>query len=675
MVLNQNENILNADMFEKGLFWIARKNHEFALDALLVCHRNGFRAKEIEDIIRNNCYRPWRSQHEENYRNNIELLRNYPHISLMDYPGFNQLDYEFIPYSSSNFIVFDRKKGEYTSNFDSTINLDFSELSIDETCFFIDEFRTDNIVKCEEITRDPAPYLWSKVPLFLYYNDQKDFIEFLQLIDLKPILEPERAVFLFGMAELKQHFQDLQAMLPSRLFNVQPNDEILEFFHEHHQYIKLELDRINQSLDAYYGPLGKKEILANLQNRKPRILFHTCLFTTALQYFVRDCVVACDNLGIPNKVLIEKSNIHRVSNPVLVTAIDEFKPDIVFLIDHFRTEFTVPDNVIYVSWIQDLINVVTAPETPASIGPLDFILNAFISDRRILLDLGYPNESIIEGSLSANPNIYKKYDIDREEERRYSSDICLFSNAGNPETGLKTFLEYVADSPIYPALEKLSKEAYREMYEAFYNEQIIYSQKDFKAFLARCFEINNITANDTALNYLADRWRDEVGFRILRSIPIEWLHERGYNMKIWGSEWLDHPLLHKYAQGVAANGETLSRIINCSKIVLGTNPAATLHPRVFETIMSDSFYIAYGVPEEDDVVNIRPFLKEDQEIVFAHSREDLYQKIDYYLENETARQKIVRAGKEKIMASLTYEVMMTRLLDEIKQKLQERGDA
>ncbi len=71
------------------------------------------------------------------------------------------------------------------------------------------------------------------------------------------------------------------------------------------------------------------------------------------------------------------------------------------------------------------------------------------------------------------------------------------------------------------------------------------------------------------------------------------------------------------------------------------------HPRVFETILSGSFYIGMKIPEEYDAANITHFLKEGEDIVFAYGKDDLYKKIDYYLEHEDERKRIVENRQEK----------------------------
>lgn len=659
------------DLFQRGMFWLERQDNEFAVESLLECYRAGINKQEIESIILKDLYFPYQDQYKKNYTHNIELLREYPHIYRSDYPDFDKLNYQFVCCSDTHFVIYDRSKNNFTFDFDLNIKQDLRACTNNEVALLVDEFRIGNMLACEEKTRNPQPYLWSRNPLYLYYRDFNDFVECLQLYNLEPLLASERIVFLFGMDELKQYCSDFQAVLPERLLNVQQNDdEVVKYFLSHNDHMREERIRLLRGIDDYYNNLDRGKLLENIQGGKPRILFITTRFSTALQYSTRDCALACEQLGISTHILIEKSNLHLHSDLSYFEVLHDFKPDIIFQIDHFRWERPqTPDNLVFVTWVQDPLPNVTSRESAARLKSLDFILNTYVTNIHFLLDYGYNQRAIIEGPIGANPYIYKNYSLSETEKEQYRSDICVFSNAGNPELGLNDVIQLIEGSPIAETLAKVFKSAYRDMYGAFYNGEIFYSLNDNIKFIKKYFDENLISAPQESIARIAEQWREQVAFRILRSVPLEWLHEKGYDIKLWGKEWTDHPVLSRYAQGVADNGETLSRIINASKIVLGTNPNISIHPRVFETILSNSFYLGYAIPEKQDWANIRKYLEEDEDIVFAYSREDLYKKIDYYLENEEARVKIFSNAQKKIMEHLTYEALMTRMLKELTDKL------
>lgn len=663
-----------SDLFTSAMFWLERKDYETALEALVECHRLGYKIEEIERIILGNYYIPYRNQHKQNYLKNIDLLRKYPYIYGRDYPIFDKLCYQFIPCSPTRYFIYDRDKHAFSSDFGLKMNLNLSHCEPNDVLMIKDEFSLSNILKCEEKTRDPDPFLWEKTPLFLFYQDFNEFVQYLQVFDFSLALGTERLVFLFGIDEVKQYFSDPQVLYPKFLLNARggQSDDVAQYITEQYNLKREATHELLDRVANYYSAISKDELLKSIKGGKPRILFTTSRFTTALQYYTRDCALACDQLDIPNQVLIEKSNLHRVSEHTWLKVLNDFKPDIIFTIDHFRWEIPcLPDNVIHIGWVMDVLPNITSQESASKIGSLDFVLNAFVSNTKFLLDFSYPPDAIIEAPVVANPYIYKNYSLNQKEKEVYSAAICAFSNSGNPQKGLDYLLHLISASPDYEILETIFKFAYQDMYESFYKEEIFYSLEDYRKFLFDHLQTYAINIPERTLDILAENWRQEIGYRILRSLPLEWLHEKGYDLKIWGSEWIDHPVLSIYAQGVAANGEPLSRIINACQIVIGTNPGISTHPRAFESILSNSFYLSYRIPEEDDWANIRQYLQEGQEIVFAYSREDLYQKVDYYLENEAARKKVTRKARKKILGNLTYEALISRVLKEIVLKLEE----
>lgn len=64
-------------------------------------------------------------------------------------------------------------------------------------------------------------------------------------------------------------------------------------------------------------------------------------------------------------------------------------------------------------------------------------------------------------------------------------------------------------------------------------------------------------------------------------------------------------------------------------------------------MLSGAFYMSNDVPDEEDVVNIRKIMTEDKNIVFFYNRQDLLQKIDFYLTHEPERKQMIEAGRRR----------------------------
>ena len=75
--------------------------------------------------------------------------------------------------------------------------------------------------------------------------------------------------------------------------------------------------------------------------------------------------------------------------------------------------------------------------------------------------------------------------------------------------------------------------------------------------------------------------------------------------------------------------------------------------------------------EENDDVDIRKILEVDKDVIMFYNREDLIQKLHYYLEHEEERQKMIERGRKAALEKMTYDILMKRVLKEIGERLEE----
>ena len=175
-----------------------------------------------------------------------------------------------------------------------------------------------------------------------------------------------------------------------------------------------------------------------------------------------------------------------------------------------------------------------------------------------------------------------------------------------------------------------------------------------------------------ALDYFVeDMWR-YFNDRVYRQMLVQWMLDAGFtNIKLWGNGWAMEEKYKEYAIGPAQNGETLSKIYQASKIVIGNNIMTTAAARAWETMLSGGFYMSNYIPEENDDVDIRKILEVDKDVIMFYNREDLIQKLHYYLEHEEERQKMIERGRKAALEKMTYDILMKRVLKEIGERLEE----
>lgn len=118
---NQEE---QQQLFERGIFWLKRNDFEVALNNLLDCYLGDYKKEQIIEAIMEYCYTPHKTHYEQNYNMNISLLRQYPYIYRKDFPSFDMLDYSFMKYSDTDYLVYNRKLEKISFRFDTTRKLD-----------------------------------------------------------------------------------------------------------------------------------------------------------------------------------------------------------------------------------------------------------------------------------------------------------------------------------------------------------------------------------------------------------------------------------------------------------------------------------------------------------------------------------------------------------------------
>ena len=131
---------------------------------------------------------------------------------------------------------------------------------------------------------------------------------------------------------------------------------------------------------------------------------------------------------------------------------------------------------------------------------------------------------------------------------------------------------------------------------------------------------------------------------------FEYLLDNGINLKIYGPEWNKHVnqfgKLKSLLPTQALNGLDYNKVISGSKIticILSKLNRDTYTRRCFEIPAIKGFMLAEYT---EDLANL---FKEDEQVVFFRNKEELLQKIKYYLENETERLVIANNGFEAVI--------------------------
>lgn len=129
----------------------------------------------------------------------------------------------------------------------------------------------------------------------------------------------------------------------------------------------------------------------------------------------------------------------------------------------------------------------------------------------------------------------------------------------------------------------------------------------------------------------------------------EWLDLINYNYKLKVDEFVI--------------GHDMVESINKYKIHFNRNISDDLNYRTFETLGCQTFLLTNHTPGLDELFEI------GKHLITYDSADDLIQKINYYLNNETERNKIAKNGYEHVINNHTYLKRMEQFIKIIKKEI------
>ncbi len=645
-------------LYERGKFQFRNANYQEALTDFIYAYQIS-NDPEIYELVLEAYLYPNQENLILQYQENLKLLENYPHYK-NEYP---QEELHFYPIFQSDEMVACVDTQSRTFAIDHRKEIKFYPEH--DTCYMMfNELWSEDIIKCEEKSRLTEPFMDMNIPMYLVY-DRLYWILSLQLYDFSGLIDTGRIVFLIGQKVFCEYLLDTQVIMPNRI-QMEQESEYLELLKKIAYHKDLEYRENKQKIAEYYA--GREaEIDEHIRSGKPRILFLTSRFTTILQYHTRDCMEYAKRLGCETRLMIEKDGIFRTTNYDTQKVLLEFKPDIVFCIDHYRAEYQdIPAELVWVTWIQDALPQSTLDqEIVDKTGKRDVVFSMFISDLcGKQWKMNY--KDVLEMPVPVNTRLYHNWELSSEERNAYACDICIIANGTDYWDEIEDYLRgasvEVAESC------KAVIEVYMELMK---KEKFYYGAEENYQLIQYIANELQIPFRESFLRKLSDEISMRIYYRRYKSLVAEWLIDAGFtNLKLYGNEWANNEKFVPYAMGVIENGEKLSKALNSAKISIGLHPHVSLPSKLLESISSGTLYIAHHIPQEHDLANAREYFEEDKELLYYYSKQDLVEKVDYYLQHEAERQKIIEAGQRRIREDLTYEQMIKKMIEETAKKLE-----
>lgn len=161
-------------------------------------YNQGVFQENILEIMDEAFFQPNLRLMKSRYDRNCKYLSKYPYIFRSDFPKFEDLPLRFYPYDDNSYTPYDvqeRRFGEYVDFRDAVIKHNFFHdlenpiLAEDVTSQYELEYLRDNVRKSEDVARENH--------IYLHYTSWQVFCSYLACLNLKPLLDSRKFVFLF----------------------------------------------------------------------------------------------------------------------------------------------------------------------------------------------------------------------------------------------------------------------------------------------------------------------------------------------------------------------------------------------------------------------------------------------------------------------------------------------
>jgi len=352
--------------------------------------------------------------------------------------------------------------------------------------------------------------------------------------------------------------------------------------------------------------------------RQPRVLLITTRYSTVLQYSTQDAAAGFRANGFDAHVLIEPNRHRNIVHRTILDAIDRYKPDLVFQIDHLRHEHrgAIPRDLPFVCWVQDRLPRLFDAGAGRAIGPTDFVLTDL--GAQLHRDHAYPPRQMIYLNKATRPV--------PPPARPPAQDIDLLfvSHGGAP-------IEHTIDQQLanHPTALPMAHALAARFNELIERDDFDMNALDVRAELDRAASLPGADAEFVERNrrMLIDWLYHPVFDRLYRHQVVRWAcelaEEDGLTLALYGNGWESHPRFKPYARGVAQYGAQLIDITRRSRIGLQVVPYACLHQRLLDGLAAGGFFLVRHAPIDTNLPRLKALIDQHCDVRPSNAEEAL----------------------------------------------------
>ena len=186
-------------------------DYKVSYSALIGLYRRGQFREDCLDILTQAFYEPNAKLLKTRYENNCKLLEKYPYLFRKDFIDFEFLPLRFYPYDDNRFVPYHAAEGRFGDYIDfkrPVVGRSFFH-DLEKPVLARDVYSQYELEYLNDCVR-PSEWVGRDNHIYLHYTDWAVFCAHLQCLNLRPLLEGEKLVFLIG-DEGEQYPIDFQA--------------------------------------------------------------------------------------------------------------------------------------------------------------------------------------------------------------------------------------------------------------------------------------------------------------------------------------------------------------------------------------------------------------------------------------------------------------------------------
>jgi len=500
---------------------------------------------------------------------------------------------------------------------------------------------------------------------------------FMRVEDILPLTDCDFCIIIIDEKNLESDLTkvliDDKKHTPTQLIHLTKEDSLYykEYFNP---LLNTCIQKINNNIRQYKKKLAElypinftKSIQDKIKNKDLRVLLQASIYSTFVQYAIRDVAAGFKKLGFEIFILIEKKeDAIGVRKDVCMKTLIDFRPDLIFTLNHLRFEMSwIPKSIPYVTWVQDEMPRMFSRQGAESISKLDFIYTAHPNWTKILVDHGYRENDIGELTLSVNETVFHPMHLTEKEIDKYSCDVSYVANCS---TTTSQEIQKMIKSEL-PDFHDLIQKIYTVVCDIFSTGNCLYGFNDYMKII-----VDQSKGKYTKLSHgnkikLATTFWHIIGASIFRQQPLEWLSEAGYDLAIYGNGWDHHPKLAKHARGWIDNGVNLCKTFNASRINLSVHQTGNYSSRIFDGVASGGFFLMRYHPADFQSSGLFRMLDIDYEKIAFRSKDDLLKKMELYLSSPELKDTIFTPVRQQILKNYTYPNKIKTILGDVSDRL------